>query len=121
MLIKTHVLNLSGVAMLHATTAISAQAFFKIGESRLELASKQTQEWAAEIILHFGEQLVALTKSGTLGEQIDHAAVQVAVSAWVFDTLYENLEPDTFMYSDLELSIYLDGAIEYVFRPVLTH
>ncbi|MEQ1682094.1 MAG: hypothetical protein ABL916_00490 [Burkholderiaceae bacterium] len=119
MLIKTRVLDESLDAVFEAHTEISAPNLIEIARSREALALSKGQDWTADAIPVFGKMLIDLTRSGALGSEVDSAAIQVAMAAWLHDSIYCGLDADTFERSDLEFTMLQDGTVRYDRRPAV--
>jgi hypothetical protein len=117
MLIKTRVLDESLNAVFQAHTKISAHNLIEVAKSREALARSKGPTWAADAIPVFGKMLINLTRSETLGDEVDNAAIQVAMAAWLYDSIYCGLDADTFARSDLQFTMLPDGTVEYKRLP----
>lgn len=117
MLIKTRVLDESLNTVFQAQTEISARNLIEVAESREALARSKGPDWTADAIPVFGKMLIVLTRSGTLGSEVDNAAIQVAMAAWLHDSIYCGLDADTFERSFLEFTMLQDGTVKYDRRP----
>lgn len=117
MLIKTRVLDESLNTVFQAHTEISARNLIEVAKSREALARSKGPNWAADAIPVFGEKLIVLMRSATLGDEVDNAAIQVAMAAWLYDSIYCGLDADTFASSDLQFTMLAGGAVEYKRMP----
>ena len=117
MFIKTRVLDESLNTVFQAHTEISAHNLIEVATSREGLARSKGPSWAADAIPVFGKRLIALMRSATLGEEVDNAAIQVAMAAWLYDSIYGGVDADTFARSDLQFTMLPDGAVEYKRLP----
>jgi hypothetical protein len=119
MLIKTCVLDESLNTVFQAHTEISAHNLIEIAKSREALVRSKGRSWAADAIPVFGMKLISLMRSATLGVEVDDAAIQVAMAAWLFDSIYADLDADTFARSELQFTMLSNGAVEYKRQPAL--
>ena len=117
MLIKTRVLDKSLQTVFQAHTEISAENLIEVARSREALVRSKGANWAADAIPVFGKRLIDLMRSQTLGDEVDNAAIQVAMAAWLYDSIYGGLDADTFVRSDLQFTMRPDGAVEYTRLP----
>ena len=117
MLIKTQVLDESLNTVFQAHTEINARNLVELAKSRETMARSKEPDWTADAIPVFGKMLIALMRSATLGDEVDHAAIQAAMAAWLSDSIYGGFDEDTFARSDLEFTMLQDGAVMYKRRP----
>lgn len=117
MLIKIRVLDESLNTVFQAHTEISAHNLIEVAKSRAALARRNGPSWAADAVPVFGNMLINLMRSETLGDEVDNAAIQVAMAAWLYDSIYGALDADTFARSDLQFTMLPDGAVEYKRLP----
>ncbi len=117
MLIKTRVLDESLNTVFQAHTTINARNLIEMTKPREALARSKGPEWTAGAIPVFGKLLVDLMRSATLGDDVDDAAIHVAMAAWLHDSVYGGLDADTFASSDLEFTMLPGGAVKYDRHP----
>ena len=87
MLIKTRVLDESLNTVFQAHTKISVHNLIEVAKSRDALARSKGPSWAADAIPVFGKMLINLMRLETLGDEVDNAAIQVAMAAWLYDSI----------------------------------
>nr|CCA80600.1 conserved hypothetical protein [blood disease bacterium R229] len=102
--------------IFEADTRINAERLIQIAKSRESLARRKGMEWTAGAVPFFGTELIRAMKAEELGPAIDDAAIQVAMAAWLLDSIYGGLDADTFMGSTLQFA--RGGAVEYTRLPV---
>jgi hypothetical protein len=117
MLIKTKVLNEFLSPVFEGQTKINANELVRIAKSREEIARSKGAEWAAGAIPFFGQELINTMKKGELGAALDKAAIEVAMVAWLFDSIYAGVDTETFIASDLNFTMTHDGIVRYDRAP----
>lgn len=103
-LIRTRVLDDNWERIFEADTRINAERLIQIAKSRESLARRKGMEWTAGAVPFFGTELIRAMKAEELGPAIDDAAIQVAMAAWLLDSIYGGLDADTFMGSTLQFA-----------------
>ena len=74
-------------------------------------------DWTAGAIPVFGKKLIDMMRTAALGDEIDRAAIDVAMAAWLFDSAYGGLNEEAFIQCDLEFTMLQDGTVKYDRRP----
>ena len=113
MLIKTRVLDEMWNPVFQGQTEVDAQNLMRAAESREAIVRIKGADWAIGAIPFFGHQLVRAMKSGQRGDAVDKAAVNVALAAWLSDSVHSELGAETFMQYDLEFTISHEGVVKY--------
>ncbi len=119
MLIETRVLNEAQILVFHARTQIDALNLMILAESREDLVRQKGAIWAAGVIPFLGQELIKVMRSEQLGDAIDKAAIDVAMAAWLSESIYEGLDAETFVQSNLEFTMMPGGAVKYDRRPAI--
>lgn len=117
MFIKTRVLDEKWNPVFEAETEVDAIYLMLVSESREELVRSKGADWAAGAIPFFGQELINAMKSGQQGHPIEKAAIEVAMAAWLFDSIYGGLDAEAFVKSNLEFTMMPGGAVKYDRRP----
>lgn len=117
MLITTRVLDKSLNSVFQAHTEIDARNLVTVAKSREELARSKGPDWTAGAIPVFGKKLIDVMRTAALGDEIDRAAIDVAMAAWLFDSAYGGLNEEAFIQCDLEFTMLQDGTVKYDRRP----
>jgi len=116
-LIRTRVLDDNWERIFEADTRINAERLIQIARSREPLARRKGMEWTAGAVPFFGTELIRAMKAEELGPAIDDAAIQVAMAAWLLDSIYGGLDAHTFMGCTLQFTMLPGGAVEYTRLP----
>lgn len=103
--------------IFEADTRINAERLIQIARSREPLARRKGMEWTAGAVPFFGTELIRAMKAEELGPAIDDAAIQVAMAAWLLDSIYGGLDANTFMGCTLQFTMLPGGAVEYTRLP----
>ncbi len=108
-LIRTRVLDDNWERIFEADTRINGERLIQIAKSRESLARRKGMEWTAGAVPFFGTELIRAMKAEELGPAIDDAAIQVAMAAWLLDSIYGGLGADAFMGSTLQFTMLPGG------------
>ena|ERR1035437_10161836 len=113
MIIKTKVLDDSFTPIFVAQTEIDALSLMTTAESREAFAREKGQAFTAGAIPYFGQELIKCMQAGKHGDSIENEAIQVAMVAWLHDSIYGGVTAESFVKSDLEFTMTLDGIVKY--------
>ena len=113
MLIKIQVLDSNLEPVFESSTVINALHLVVIAESREAIARSKGFTWTAGAVSFFGKQLIDLMRAGNFGEEMERTALDVAMAAWLHDSIYGGVDEDTFIQSALEFDLMHDGTVRY--------
>ena len=113
MIIKTRILDNSFRPIFDAETEIDALRLMITAESREAFALEKGEKFTAGAIPFFGQALIKDMQSGKRGDAIDLAAVNVALVAWLHDSIYGGVSAESFVKCDLEFTMTQEGIVKY--------
>src|SRR5262249_47517391 len=113
MLIKTIVLDKSCNPVFQSQVEVDALYLMIAAESREQLCREKGAEFTAGWIPFLGKELIKEMESGKRGDPIDYAAINIALAAWLFGSIYGGIDAEAFRKSDLEFTITHEGIVKY--------
>jgi hypothetical protein len=117
MRIETRVIDVSGRVAFEGATEVDALALMVMAESREDLARSKGRAFTEGAIPFFGAQLVEAARSGKGQAELEKAAIEVALVAWLVDSIYDGVGAEAFMKSNLRFTMYPGGAVKYDRMP----
>ncbi|MFC0269631.1 hypothetical protein [Kushneria aurantia] len=112
MLIKVRVFDEKQEEVVFYQTEINADAMIKIAEPRVGMVQEKGKAWAQGAVPFFGKQLVDAVKLDD-EKEVEKNAIQAAMSAWLFDSIFEGVTAQQFKASDLDFSLHPTGMVVY--------
>ena len=91
MQIETLAVDETGHIRFQAMHEVDAVALMVMAETREELARSKGRAFTEGAIPFFGAELIEAARGGKRKDDIHKAAVDVALAAWLVDSLYEAL------------------------------
>ena len=113
MLIRTIVLDKTSSPVFRGKTEIDFDNLLTVAKTREELVRHKGSEWASNAVPAFARDLCEHLKSKDLGESLDKAAMNLALAAWLFDTIYRGLTIDDYVERELVFTIAHDGQVKF--------
>lgn len=113
MQITTVVLDEAGAPRFNAEVQVDPISLMVLAETREDLVRSKGAEWAAGAIPFWGKQLADAAVSARPQAEIEQVAIQVAIAAWLFDSVYGGIEAELFAHSDLHFTVTPQGAVKY--------
>ena len=113
MRIKVQILDADLEPIFESSTVINALHLVVIAEAREAMARSKGSVWTAGAITFFGKQLVELMRAGNFGEEMERAALDVVMAAWLHESIFGAMDEDTFLQSELEFDLLQDGTVRY--------
>jgi hypothetical protein len=113
MRIETRAVDEAGQLVFQGRTEVDALALMVMAESRESLARSKGRAFTAGAIPFFGAQLVEAARSGKEQHELKKAALDVALFAWLVDSIYDGVTAEAFMKSDLRFTMLPGGAVKY--------
>jgi len=122
MLLTTHVLNPDGTTICEFAFTIDAINLMITAEPREETMRAKGAAWTAGGVSFFGQQLVKAVKAQST-KDMEHAVMQMTMAVWLYQSIYGNLDAETFARSDLFYTVAADGTVRHdrvIARPQAT-
>jgi tRNA(fMet)-specific endonuclease VapC len=113
MRIETKVIGEAGDVVFQGQTEVDALALMVMAETRENLARSKGRAFTEGAIPFFGAQLVEAARSGKSEAEVGKEAMNVALAAWLADSIYGGVTAEAFMKSDLRFTMYPGGAVKY--------
>ena len=113
MILKLQVLDELLEPMFQVQTEINALHLVVVAESREATARDRGEAWTVGAITFFAKTLIDLMNAGVSGEAVERAAVDLAMAAWLHDSIYRGVDEDLFLRCELEFTLQQDGTVEY--------
>jgi len=113
MRIETQAVDEAGQLVFRGQTEVDALALMVMAETRESLARSKGRAFTEGAIPFFGAQLVEAARLGKGQAEVDKAAVDVALAAWLVDSIYGGVTAEVFMKSNLRFTMYPGGAVKY--------
>lgn len=113
MQITAVVLDEAGVPRVNAEVQVDPISLIVLAETREDLVRRKGAEWAAGAIPFWGKQLADAAVSERPQAEIEQAAIQVAIAAWLFDSVYGGIDAELFVHSNLHFTVTPQGAVQY--------
>lgn len=119
MILKTTVIDKDARVIHQRDFSINALRLTIAAESREELARSKGATFTAGAITFFGMQLVDALKACKSADELDHAAIDLAMAAWLYDSVFGGVTAEQFVSSDLSFSVGPEGAVIYQRLPLV--
>lgn len=113
MAIEAYVMDGAGQPKLLKRTTVDPIALMVMAESREELVRSKGQQFAQGAVPHFGAELIEAVSNNLPAKDLERIAINVAMSAWLADSIYGGLSAEAFAKSDLRFTMYPGGAVAY--------
>ena len=112
MLIRIYRLDENSQKTLMAELHVDALRLMLVAEDREENTRRRGRVWAAGAVPFFAQELLKTIQTRQPRERQNLQATNVAMSAWLHDSIYVGVTPEQFVRSDLSFVILADGAVE---------
>lgn len=103
-----------------ATTQVDASRLMSAAAKRVREARDRGYAWTAGAVSFFAQELMTAIKTGKRTNAVEIQAANVAMAAWLCDSLYGNVSAEQFARSDLIFTFLADGSVEYQRIPIDT-
>jgi hypothetical protein len=113
MMIKTRVFDESGAARLRCCTEVAPASVMEAARSLKGAYHKMGIVRLFELLGTQGQGLVAVLSANVSGNRRTEILKEMAVSAFLIETLFGGVSPNTFLASDLSFVIAHDNAITF--------
>jgi hypothetical protein len=113
MLIKTIVLDDAMQQVFAGQVEVDPLAMMIIAEDKEDEAKRNGADWTSGAIPFFGQELVNALRDGKSTEQINMQAVNVAMFAWLMDSIFDGVTAESFIQTDLVFTIIPGGVVKY--------
>lgn len=113
MLIHTKAVDGAGRITFEGHTEVDPVALMLVAESREELARSKDQAFTEGAVPFFAAQLIEAARAGRPTEELHKAAIEVALVAWLADSIYGGVSAVDFMQSNLHFTMLPTGAVKY--------
>jgi len=99
--------------VFEGSTTINGTALIEIAKSKEAIAKSKGQKFTEDAVPFWGGELVNLVKQGVIGKEMDHAATQVGMAAWLCEKLYNGVSEKEFLQSSLVFTMLPNGIVLY--------
>lgn len=113
MRITTRFLDEAGNIVFRSQSATSAAELLARARTHAPRYRKQGVNWALNLLSEHGAQFVSAIKASHWQDDIEQAAVDIAVSAFLIDTLFGGIAPQEFAGGDLLVTILDDHTTTF--------
>ena len=121
MRITTRFLDETGNTVFRYQSTTSSAVLFAQARAHAPRYRKQGVNWALNLLSERGAQFVSTIQAGNWQHEVEQAAVDLAVSAFLIDTLFGGIAPPEFACGDLLVTILDDHTTTFQrIRPALT-
>lgn len=100
-------------------TTLEPSRLLQVAAKREALARQKGEQFVKEAIPVFAKKLVETAQRQELGEEINAAAAEVAMMAWLLESQFHGLTADAFAACDLEFTMFPGGVVRYDRRPAV--
>jgi hypothetical protein len=115
--VEVCVLDEGGFSHQLKKTCVDPVALMVMAESREALVRAKGAEFAMGAVPHFAAELVALVKANAAQKALEMSALNVAMAAWLADSVFGGLTAEEFVRSDLRFTLLPTGAVMYQRAP----
>jgi hypothetical protein len=112
-LIETMVIDEAGQLAFDGLTEVDGLSLMVLAESREDLARSKGRGFTEGAIPFFASELVNVVRRGEPQEAVDKAAIDVALAAWLVDSIYGGVSAEAFLSSKLRFTMVPGGAVRY--------
>lgn len=112
MLLRIYRVDENSQKTLMAELQVDALRLMLVAEDREENTRRRGRVWAAGAVPFFAQELLKAIQTGQPRESQDLQATNVAMSAWLYDSIYVGVTAEQFVRSDLTFVLLPDGAVE---------
>lgn len=112
MIIRTYAMNSEAKAEFIAQTELDAPRLMVLAESREQEAREKGRHWIAGTVPFYAEKLIAALRTRS-SESTELEADNVAMSAWLCDSIYDDVTAEQFVKSDLIFTVLRCGVVKY--------
>ncbi|KQN69232.1 hypothetical protein ASF04_13015 [Duganella sp. Leaf61] len=112
MLIRIYRVDENSQKTLMAELQVDALRLMLLAEDREENTGRRRHVWAAGAVPFFAQELWKAIQTGQPRERQNLQATNVAISAWLHDSIYVGVTPEQFVRSDLTFGLLPDGAVK---------
>jgi hypothetical protein len=113
MLIKTVVLDGTLEPAMLGQCEMDPKLLFQFGADRVEMVRREGAERTAQLLPAMGEKLVETLKKNPTQDQLFKVSVEIALAAWMMDSVFGGIDEETFAKCDLAFTILPGGAVKY--------
>lgn len=117
MLIRVFTADDNAQTSLAAEMDIDAAALIEMAQPREAQARDLGQEWTAGAIPFFVQELINALQSGESEDSIEMHAVNAAITAWLYDSIYDGVTAEVFSGCDLIFTLSPGGVVQYDRSP----
>lgn len=117
MLIRVFTTDDNAETSLAAEMEVDAAGLMEMAQPREAQARDMGQEWTAGAIPFFVQELVNALQSGESEDEIETQALNAAMTAWLYDSLYDGVSAEVFSGCDLIFTLSPGGVVQYDRSP----
>jgi len=117
MLIRVFTTDDNGQTALAAEMEIDAAALIEMARPREAQARDMGQDWTGGAIPFFVQELVNALENSQAHEEIETQALNAAMTAWLYDSIYDGVTEEVFAGCDLVFTISPGGVVQYDRSP----
>lgn len=112
MLIYTKILNATGGVAYERWTTLDAEAVIEAAEPRIESVKQNGKQWVEMSVTTLGRGLLRAVASGTR-IRVNESIVDLMTAAWVLDSMFGDLDAQTFAKCKHGFTVLADGDVIY--------
>lgn len=113
MLIHAYKANADSKPELIAKTEVDALNLMIAAESREQIARDKGRVWTEGAVPFWAQEMVKAMESYKSRKELESHATNVAMAAWLSDSIYSGLTAEQFAGSDLVFTLLPNGAVKY--------
>jgi hypothetical protein len=113
MLIQTKAVDGAGRITFEGQTEVDPVALMLMAESREDLALSKGRAYTEGAVPFLAAQLIEAARAGRGDDELRKAAIEVALVAWLADSIYGGVSAAEFMRSNLHFTMLPGGAVKY--------
>lgn len=118
MILTVRVLDDAGAIAYHDDFPIDGMTLIVASEAREPMAREKGATWTAGAVPAFGCELAAATRQGVDRDKIHKLTIQMAMAAWVLDSVFGGLSAEDFLQTDSLFTVAANGVVRHDRLPV---
>lgn len=105
-------LNSAGELILEGTTAVDGTHLVAISESRVAMAREKGRAFTEGAVAFFAAEMLKAAQAGASNDALEGQAFNVAMSAWLAESIFGGVSEDDFVNSNLHFTLRADGSVK---------
>lgn len=103
----------TGSLIFEGCVAVDAPTLIKVSKGRVDLARTKGQSFTEGAVPFFATELLQAAQRGESEDEMHKQAINVAMAAWLADSLYGGVSEADFTKSNLHFTLLPGGAVKY--------